>query len=140
MVEEKIRPSSSTSVMPGDRAKSRERKLKQLTKQWSGEQQWIYRRCELCGQRFVVNDYEDKRPRTPRIHNRICCPWCASRRGKLRMAEHILVERLADLRCINNWDGDPHDDDPDCKCPRCVANRLIIAQRKKELREDRSAG
>lgn len=126
--------------MPGDRAKSRERKLKKLQEQWSGQQKWIYKKCELCGTKFVVNNYEDRRPRTPRIFKRICCPWCQGRRGKLRMAEHILVERMADLKCLNNWDGDPHDDDPDCKCVRCIANRLLIKQAQKEYREDHPTG
>lgn len=104
--------------MPGDRAKSRERKLKKIQEQWSGQQQWIYKKCELCGESFVVNNYEDRRPRTPRIFKRICCPWCAGRRGKLRMAEHILVERLAVHGCESEVAM------PMCKCLPCIARRL----------------
>lgn len=118
--------------MPGDRAKSRERKAKRLVEQWGGEDWRIWKTCELCGIRFVVNNWPDKKPRTPRIFKRIVCAWCRGRRGKLRMAEHILVERMADLQCLNN-PGDTHDDDPDCKCVRCIANRLIISARQKEL-------
>lgn len=125
--------------MPGDRAKSRERKLRALAQSPGGPEDWRrYKTCELCGLSFVVNNYEDRKSRTPRIFKRICCPWCASRRGKRRMVEHIVFERVANLRCLNNWDGDPFDDDPDCKCVRCIANRVIISDLRKEHREDHS--
>jgi hypothetical protein len=51
------------------------------------------------------------------------------------MIEHIVFERVADLACLNN-PGDPFYDDPNCKCVRCIANRVIISDRRKELRED----
>lgn len=127
--------------MPGDRARSRERKLKAIEAITDNYLVWgIFKECALCGRDFLVNNYEDRRPRTPKIFKRPVCPWCSERRGKLRLAEHILVERMADLRCLNNWNGDPHDDNPDCKCVRCIANRLIINQRRKEIRENDSAG
>lgn len=65
--------------MPGDRMKSRERKLKRIQEQWSGQQKWIYKKCELCGFKFVVNNFADRQPRTPRIRGRITCAFCRSR-------------------------------------------------------------
>lgn len=123
--------------MPGDRDKARRRKLKALDEAPGGVEDWRrYKTCELCGTLFVVNDYEDRRSRTPRILKRVCCPWCEGRRGRRRMIEHVVFERLADLPCLNNRGGDPFEDDPDCKCLRCIANRVIISDRRKELGED----
>lgn len=106
--------------MPGDRAKSRQRKAERAVEQWSGGPSWhIFKRCELCGRDFVVNNWEDKKPRTPRIFKRVCCPWCRGRRGKLRMAEHILIERLALHGCEEEVAM------PMCKCLPCIARRLM---------------
>lgn len=114
--------------MPGDRVKSRERKAQRAIEQWGGGPSWhIFKRCELCGHDFVVNNWEDKRPRTPRIFKRVCCPWCAGRRGKLRMAEHILVERMAAHGCEFQDYAYPvlRTDPTTCKCLFCIARRLI---------------
>lgn len=125
--------------MPADPAKKRQRKVEKVIEQWAPQEQWRkFKPCTLCGGLFCVNNYEDRRSRTPKVFGRPICPWCSSRKGKLRMAEHILVERVADLPCLNNWEGDPFDDDPSCKCVRCVANRIVISQRRKEIREDPS--
>lgn len=62
------------------------------------DRSWMkYKECDLCGESIVINNYPDHRPRTPKVLKRVCCPWCEDRNGKRRMAEKIIVERLADI-------------------------------------------
>lgn len=122
--------------MPGDRAKSRERKLKKIQEQWGGQEgQWRkFKRCELCGFLFCVNNYEDRRSRTPKAFGRPICAWCSSHKGRRRMQEHILFERMVAHGCMFS-DYDPAPDPEVCKCLFCIARRV-----KEKWDENDSAG
>lgn len=111
--------------MPSDRAKSRQRKLKAIEAVNDNYLVWgIFKKCALCGRDFLVNNYEDRKPRTPKIFKRPVCPWCSERNGRLRLAEHILVERMIAYGC-EFQDYDPPPDPAKCKCLFCIARRLM---------------
>lgn len=44
------------------------------------DQSWKkYANCDYCSRRIMVNNYDDKKSRTPRFLGLIICPWCDPR-------------------------------------------------------------
>lgn len=87
--------------MPGDREKSGQRKIARIMD--LNDRSWLrHKTCELCEREFCVNNWPDQKSRTPRVMKRICCPSCQHANGKRRMAEKILVERLAKVESLTS--------------------------------------
>ena len=44
------------------------------------DQSWKrYKNCEYCGRSIMVNNYDDKKSRTPKFLGLVICPWCDPR-------------------------------------------------------------
>lgn len=45
-----------------------------LDKSWQ-----IWKKCEYCDRDVCVNNYDDRKPRTPKFMGLVICPWCDPR-------------------------------------------------------------
>lgn len=93
----------------------------------------VYKRCGVCGLHICVNNWEDKKARTPRLGGLVICAECDPRYNEdrylkkgyrlihprrlriLKMAQ--IVHKLQELECMKG---------SDCgKCPTCVARKVL---------------
>lgn len=103
-------------------------------------QNQITKECQFCGRTIVVNNYSDRKPRTPKIFDMAICPWCDPRHtddrwiAKPRIAKPVLWRTIASVRIamkvarmgclralIEGRDSTPNP--AECKCPGCVASK-----------------
>lgn len=101
------------------RARRKHRKAEAL---WDPEEnKWKrFLRCDVCGRRWVCNNYPDRKPRlTPgeKVGPKKICLWCRGRNGKQIVQWMLIVEKLAKRPCEG-------DETSDCKCLPCVARRV----------------
>ena len=95
----------------------------------------LYAICDICNRPFLVNQFEDHKPRTPKYKNFVICIMCDPRHlddrymktgyrmihpAKQRIVAMAMIARaLATRRCSK----------PErsffCKCPECVAGKLF---------------
>jgi hypothetical protein len=113
----------------------------------AGEQ--IYRYCDICGLKICINNWPDKKPRTPRIFDLVICVdcdprWWADRykakgyriafKRRLRVVNMARIVRAAArhgcIRPVEKWDQ-PVDEDgiPVCNCFGCAAMKLYSPHR-----------
>jgi hypothetical protein len=95
----------------------------------------VYKLCEICERPFCINNWDDKKKRTPRMFKFIICPDCDPRhpddrymkegwrilqKHKLRIVRYAQVTRAMSLKpCLYI------DYRPNCKCAACVAGKLM---------------
>lgn len=49
------------------------------------DQSWhIYKDCDYCRRSICVNNYADRKTRTPKFLGLVCCPWCDPRASEDR--------------------------------------------------------
>lgn len=94
----------------------------------------VWKRCGVCGLKFVVNNWADHKPRTPKLANVIVCMDCDPRHvedrylkenyrlvhhGKLRIFRMSqIVKSMATHPCMKKGKKK-------CKCPACTARKVI---------------
>lgn len=94
----------------------------------------IWKQCEVCGLKIMVNNWADRKPRTPRIGGLIVCPSCDPRHSEdrymkegyrilhprrvqvIRMAQ--ITRAMATQPCMKNGKKK-------CKCPACTARKVV---------------
>jgi len=100
----------------------------------------LYKLCDICQQPFCVNNWDDRKPRTPKYKGFIVCHMCDPRPipdrfmkegyrivypGRLRVIRLAQVTRaLARRGCIvPDWHKNYGDEN--CKCAGCAAVKLM---------------
>lgn len=92
-----------------------------------------YKHCDFCGRSIVINNYPDKKSRTPRWRktNMVICPWCnpttymdtvTNPTLYKTIMSRVIVERLAAMDYCFKDGGEAH---PVCKCLGCGAKKLM---------------
>ena len=98
----------------------------------------LYKMCDICDRPFLVNNWPDKKPRTPKFKKFIVCLDCDPRFAQDRyMNDGYRIGHPARLRIINIAQvaralaarpckkAPPETFIPNCKCPECVAGKLF---------------
>lgn len=94
----------------------------------------IWKICEVCGKAMIVNNWPDKRPRTPKLFDFIVCPRCDPRhpddRGMKKGYRIMFPDRLRILRMMQVTravakHGCLKDNEEGCKCAGCVAPKIL---------------
>ena len=95
----------------------------------------IWKMCDICGLLICVNNYEDRKARTPRFRDFIVCGDCDPRaiddrwekkhyriahRRRLRIIQMAQVARAMKSKPCST-------DKDDCTCVSCVARKLFFA-------------
>ena len=100
----------------------------------------LYRRCDICLEPFCVNNWPDRKPRTPKFKDFIVCHLCDPRPiddrfmkqgyrivwpARLRVIRYAQITRaLARRGCIvPDWHENFGSDN--CKCAGCAAVKLM---------------
>lgn len=94
---------------------------KQLRQIESLDRSWMkYAKCSICRQRFVVNNYPDRKVRLShhKLGDKIVCPWCRDRDGKYLVQLRLIAEKVAQQE---------QHIDMACKCLPCVTARILQA-------------
>lgn len=93
----------------------------------------IKKPCDFCGLEIVVNNFPDKRPRTPKLWGMVICVDCDPRhiddRWKKKGARVIHPRRLLKCQSVRltkllakrGCDHEEHDP----KCFACVAKKVV---------------
>lgn len=84
--------------MPG-RSRSQLRKQQKMQEDWVEPDWRIYEVCFSCDSKFVVNNYDDRKPRPERhrFQGKLICPWCWRRGGRKLAQAAFLLEKLIKL-------------------------------------------
>lgn len=102
----------------------------------------VYKRCDICDAPFCVNNWEDRKARTPRFKGFVVCPNCDPRAvpdrymkegyrviwpGRLRVIRYAQVTRaMGKHGCINKVGPEGEEwTEPTCKCAGCAARKLM---------------
>lgn len=65
------------------------------------DQSWMrHARCKVCGVRYCVNNYDDRKVRVRRVRGVAVCPWCWAR--PLLVDRYVIVRDLAKLHEAKN--------------------------------------
>lgn len=96
----------------------------------------IWKQCGICGEKICVNNWEDKKARTPRLAGFVICVKCDPRHADdryvkegyrilhprryriLRLAQ--VARAVKDMECLRNGMV------ANCKCPSCVARKVLV--------------
>lgn len=95
-----------------------------------------FKLCYFCGRSFCVNNYPDRKPRTPKFQKQPICPWCDCRSstGKVKnipkyktlmsriVADIVVTDRKTCL--IDEGVGG------DCTCMLCKLGRVLAIEEK----------
>lgn len=107
---------------------------KQLT-----ESDAIYKRCDICGTPVNVNNWPDRKPRTPTIKDFVVCPNCDPRavddrykkkgyrimfRTRMRVIHFAMIVRAMKKYGCLKLDG-KGDITIGCKCAGCAAAKMF---------------
>lgn len=96
----------------------------------------IWKDCEFCGRSICVNNYEDRKSRTPKLAGKVICPWCTpisaidhkTVKNKIKyrtLMSWALVEKLADMNyCFKDPEFAEERQAQGCKCLGCSAVKL----------------
>lgn len=117
-------------------ARPKDRYFQGTQQEWFDQRTAVYKLCEICGQPFCINNWDDKKPRTPKFKDFVICGGCDPRplgqrylkqgytivyRDRLRVVQIAQVTRaLARRACLRL---NPTDDD--CRCASCTARKLF---------------
>ena len=102
----------------------------------------IHKNCDICGRDIVVNNWPDRKSRTPKFKSFVICPWCDPRHPedrylkegyrilhpeRLRVIRFAQVTRAMSLHgCINKEGPEGEDWPPEnCKCAGCASRKLM---------------
>lgn len=93
----------------------------------------VWKTCDICGRANMVNNWPDRKPRTPKIYGFVVCVECDPRhyddrymkegyrilhKDRLRIIQLARVTRAtAKEKCLSGRQG--------CKCHHCAAARLM---------------
>lgn len=109
---------------------------------YPGPDEHIRKNCDVCGDSMIVNNWPDKKPRTPKFKGLIVCVGCDPRSAaqrylkegyqvihpdRLRIIKLALITKWASTqRCLKNPDEPGLGTFvPNCKCVTCVAGQLF---------------
>ena len=93
----------------------------------------IYRQCSVCFGKFVVNAWEDRKPRTPTLAGLIVCPKCDPRHAHDRFLkkgyriihpDRLRIFRMTQFTLAVAKKPCQHNEDESCKCPPCFAKKI----------------
>lgn len=86
---------------------------------------WMkYKACFFCGKDFVVNNYDDRKSRTPKFKGHNICPWCTPyspltgevmHRTKYRTVMSVVLMHQVSQREEHEFDN----------CLECKARKLM---------------
>lgn len=95
----------------------------------------IYKTCDICDRPFCVNNYDDKKSRTPKYKDFVICVECDPRhpedrwvkerprilwKNRLRIVHFAMISRALAARPCSKPPAKLG-----CKCPECVAGKLM---------------
>ena len=99
----------------------------------------IYKQCQVCHYKFVVNNWDDRKSRTPRLAGLIVCAKCDPRHVDDRhlktgyrilhpdrlfiFKQALLTQNVAAGKCLNKPKKGKKP--KGCKCVRCQARKLL---------------
>lgn len=105
------------------------------TSVYPNNQEQIWKTCEFCGLKICINNYPDKKPRTPKLWGMVICVDCDPRpmddrwkkKGarishprRLRRCQSVRLVALMAKRGCDHKEHDP-------KCFFCVAKKVMNA-------------
>lgn len=91
--------------------------------------------CEVCGSSMVINNWPDKKKRTPKYKELVICPECDPRHPAdryLKKGYRVLHKRRVRIttlaliaRAASHQPCAKGTFDADCRCHTCIARRLF---------------
>lgn len=103
---------------------------------YPSKEEQVHKQCDICNLDMIVNNWDDKKSRTPKIYDLVVCVDCDPRniddrylrkgyrimhRRRLRIVNMArIVRAVAKLPCLSGkgYAGG-------CKCSHCAAGRLF---------------
>lgn len=94
----------------------------------------IWKQCGVCGLKIMVNNYGDRKPRTPRLAGMVICTDCDPRHiddrhlkegYRLLHPRRVRILRMAQITRAMATQPCMREGKKKCKCPACTARKVL---------------